>query len=253
MPPSGTDNIRATERYVLGGDGKFDLFGKNVKWDAYYQKSITSTHEELTPTYNTARLTLATDAVLNPATGNIVCRSTLTAPTNGCIPLDRFGVGVASQAALNYVLGEPERLERFDLDEAGVNFTTNDIQGWAGPISIAIGAEARRESVDGSVPVEYQNGWKYGNFLPTIGHYEVAEGYVETVVPLLKGLDFNGAARYTSYSTSGQVETWKAGLTYKPIDDITFRATKSRDIRAPNLSEMFSTGNGASTQSISTG
>jgi outer membrane receptor protein involved in Fe transport len=62
------------------------------------------------------------------------------------------------------------------------------------------------------------------------------------LVPLLKGLDFNGAARYTDYSTSGGVTTWKAGLTYSPIDDITFRASKSRDIRAANMSELYDTG-----------
>ena len=246
MPPSGSDNIRATQRYVVGADGQTDLFGKRVKWDLYYQKSVTTSHEELSPTYNTARLNLATDAVKDPITGNIVCRSTLTDPANGCVPLDRLGVGVASQAALNYVLGDPLRLERFSLDEVGANFTTNDVQGWAGPISFAVGAEGRREAVNGYVPPQYQSGWKYGNYLATVGHYSVGEGYVETVVPLLPGLDFNGAGRYTHYSTSGQVETWKTGLTYKPIEDITFRATKSRDIRAPNLSEMFSTGNGAS-------
>src|SRR6185503_9519662 len=35
----------------------------------------------------------AVDAVVDPATGNIVCRSTLTNPGNGCIPVDVFGDG----------------------------------------------------------------------------------------------------------------------------------------------------------------
>jgi outer membrane receptor protein involved in Fe transport len=70
----------------------------------------------------------------------------------------------------------------------------------------------------------------------------VAEGYVETLIPLLKGLNFNGAARYTDYSTSGGTDSWKLGLTYSPINDITFRATRSADIRAGNLAELFSPG-----------
>src|SRR5207248_2071645 len=44
------------------------------------------------------------------------------------------------------------------------------------------------------------------------------------------------------YSTSGSVTTWKVGAVYTPIHDITFRATRSRDIRAPNLGELFNAG-----------
>lgn len=38
--------------------------------------------------------------------------------------------------------------------------------------------------------------------------------------------------------------TWKAGLTYQVIPDIKFRGTISRDIRAPNLQELFAAGTG---------
>jgi iron complex outermembrane recepter protein len=88
----------------------------------------------------------------------------------------------------------------------------------------------------------YGNYWKYGNYVATHGSYTVAEGYVETLIPLAKGLNFNGAARYTDYSTSGGTDSWKLGLTYTPISDITFRATRSADIRAGNLAELFSPG-----------
>jgi len=56
--------------------------------------------------------------------------------------------------------------------------------------------------------------------------------------------------RYTDYSTSGTVVTWKGGFTYRPIEDIEFRLTRSRDIRAPNLNELFLTGTVA-TQNVS--
>ncbi|HWK48547.1 MAG TPA: TonB-dependent receptor, partial [Steroidobacter sp.] len=74
--------------------------------------------------------------------------------------------------------------------------------------------------------------------------------FFETVVPLLKdaplarSLEFNGAVRYTNYSTSGDVVTWKAGLTYEPTDELRFRFTRSRDIRAPNLGELYANGQG---------
>ena len=244
MPKSGSDNIRATTRFVVGANGAFTLMDKGFKWDAYFQHGQTKTDEQLTKTWDTDKLTLATDAVLY--NGTIVCRSTIANPTNGCVPLNRFGVGVASQAALDYVLGTPLRNQQFKQDVGAISFDTNEINGWAGPISLAFGVEARKESMDGQVDPIYQvitlPHWKFGNYMVSKGDYNVKEGFVETVIPVLKGLDFNGAARYTNYSTSGGVKTWKLGFTYAPVDDVKFRFTKSRDIRAPNLSELYAAG-----------
>ncbi|GAA6185288.1 TonB-dependent receptor [Aliiglaciecola sp. NS0011-25] len=242
MPASGANNLRDTTRIVLGADGEFEMGGKYFSWDAYYQYGKTNTDEHMTPTYNSARLTQATDAVVDSATGEIVCRSTLTDPSDGCVPLNRFGVGVASDEALDYVLGRPRREQEFIQNVAAINFSTGDFEGWAGPISVAFGAEYRKEEMDGYVEEQYQTGWKYGNYKVTQGDYDVVEAYVETLVPITDDLDFNGAVRYTDYSTSGGVTTWKAGLTYQPIEDATIRLTKSRDIRAPNLSELYAAG-----------
>ena len=244
MPKSGSDNVRAVARFVVGAEGAFVLFNKGFKWDGYYQYGQTRTDEQLTRTWDTDKLTLATDAVVS--NGAIVCRSTLTNPTNGCVPLNRFGIGVASQAALDYVLGTPLRNQQFVQQVGGISASTNEIGGWAGPISLAFGVEARKESMDGQVDPIYTvitlPHWKYGNYTVTKGDYSVKEGFAETVIPVFKGLDFNAAARYTDYSTSGGVTTWKMGLTYQPIDDIKFRVTRSHDIRAANLSELFATG-----------
>lgn len=242
MPASGSNNKRDTTRIVVGADGEFALAGKFFNWDAYYQYGKTNTDEHMTSTYNTARLSLATDAVVDPSTGNIVCRSTLSDPSNGCVPLNRLGVGVASDAALDYVLGRPRREQSFIQDVAAINFSTSDIEGWAGPISLAFGAEYRSEEMDGEVDSQYSSGWKYGNYKVTEGSYNVKEAYLEALVPVMDDLDFNGAVRYTDYSTSGGVTTWKTGLTWSPIDDATFRLTRSKDIRAPNLSELYAAG-----------
>ena len=65
------------------------------------------------------------------------------------------------------------------------------------------------------------------------------EAYLETVVPLGFGLEFNGAVRATDYSTSGYVTTWKLGATWAPVDDIRFRASYNRAVRAPNVAELY--------------
>ncbi len=236
FPLSGANNKRETSRFVLGAEGIFDFAGKAWNWDGYVQRGTTQTDEHQNPTFNFANLNAAADAVFN-ADGDIVCRSNAA----GCVPLNVFGVGVASQDALDYVLGRPRREQTFEQDVAQFNLTS-ELDGWAGPIGFATGVEWRQDSIDGFVDPKYNSGWKYGNYKVTTGKQNVKEIYVEAVVPLMAGLEFNGAARYTDYSNSGGVNTWKAGLTYMPIDDITFRLTQSRDIRSPNLSELFDAG-----------
>jgi len=260
----GSDNTRTVYRYVGGLDGGFDMLGVDWKYDAYFQFGMTRTAEKLTNAWNLARMALASDVVAAPAgnalgvaPGTPVCNSSLTNPSNGCVPLNRIGIGVASPQAVNYVLYgglQPTRLQRLTEKVAAFSMRTNNLFTMpAGPVSLAFGGEWRQEAVSGFVDPLYQpvvaNGvttgtWIYGNYLATTGKYNVKEGFVEVLVPLIKGADLNGAARLTDYSTSGTVVTWKAGLTYQAIPDIKFRGTVSRDIRAPNLQELFAAGTG---------
>src|SRR3546814_2863737 len=60
--------------------------------------------------------------------------------------------------------------------------------------------------------------------------------------------ELNGAGSLTDYSTSGTVTSWKVGGTWEVNGDIRFRATRSRDIRAPSMAELFS---GATTAQFS--
>ncbi|MFT4814919.1 MAG: iron complex outermembrane receptor protein [Cyclobacteriaceae bacterium] len=239
FPASGSNNVRETTRFVLGLDSSFELGSQEFEYSAYYQRGITNTDEHQNPTWFTANLRAATDAIVDPTTGDIVCRSDLA----GCVPINRFGTGVVNQDGLDFVLGRPRREQDLQQDVAAINFTTGGIEGWAGDISLAFGAEWREETLDGFVDPKFNSGWKYGNYKVTEGEYDVAEAYVETVVPVISDmLEFNGAVRYTDYSTSGGATTWKGGLTFTPIDDVTVRVTQSKDIRAPNLSELFDAG-----------
>ncbi|MDR2188526.1 MAG: TonB-dependent receptor, partial [Azonexus sp.] len=81
------------------------------------------------------------------------------------------------------------------------------------------------------------------------GSVNVSEIFTEASIPLLAGkpliesLNSSVAARYTDYEVSGQVVSWKAGFDWQLNDELRFRWTRSRDIRAGNLSEMFDTTN----------
>ncbi|MDY6983416.1 MAG: TonB-dependent receptor, partial [Pseudomonadota bacterium] len=244
IPPAGSDNTRKVTRLVVGADGAIDMFGSSWDWGLYYQNGVADTDEALTNTWNNSRMALAQDAVFSPS-GDIVCRSTLTNPTNGCVPINRVGIGGVTQEAIDYIMGpaRPYRSQKLEQNVAAINFSNAELfNGPAGPVSFATGLEWRKEEIGGSVDPIHNSGWLYGNYVVTSGEYDVVEGYIETIVPLHETVEFNGAMRWTDYELSGQVETWKVGFTWQPIQDVRMRVTQSKDIRAPNLSELFAAG-----------
>ncbi len=259
LPAIHTDNTRIVTRWVAGADGSFNAFDTDWTWDAYYQMGLSRSKEVVPQTYQRSRFNLAIDAVRN-ANGVIVCRSTLTDPTNGCVPYNVLGIGVNSQAAINYIMPGgiygPWRNQHIEQNVGAINFSGSPFSLPAGEVSVAFGGEHRTEAVRGISDAGSQaNDWFVGNYRPNIGKYNVTEGYLETVVPILRdaalaeSLELNGALRATDYSTSGFVTTWKVGATWAPVMDIRFRATYSRDIRAPNLNDLYAAGT-ANTNSV---
>ena len=249
--PIEVRNTRELTRWAVGGDGRFDIAGGSWRWDAYYQRSRNEIESSAGNNVIVARFLQAVDAVRGPS-GAIVCRSTLTNPADGCVPFNVFGVGVNDPAAVNYVTGRAIRNDVLEQNVAAANLTGSPFSTWAGPVSIAVGVEHRYESVRGlASALDEENAFAGGNYHASFGNYKVTEGYLEADVPLLRdsalgrSLDLNGAVRRTGYSTSGGVTTWKLGAVYAPVDGIRFRATRSRDIRAPNLGELFSAGQSA--------
>jgi iron complex outermembrane recepter protein len=233
-------NFNTTTRYVVGASG---AFGDGWTWDAYYQYGENEFRSTLDNLKINANLRFAADAVLVGT--SIVCRD-VAARNAGCVPINLFGFGSPSPQAIDYVTGTAT----YDVDTSqevmAVNVQGTPFSTWAGPVSVAAGVERRVEEAESRVDaISQANGFAYGNPKNFVGSYDVLEGYGEIVAPLLTDLpfaqsvEFNGAYRYTDYSTSGGVSTWKAGLTWQVNDELTFRTTRSRDIRAPNNSDLF--------------
>ncbi|WP_161966041.1 TonB-dependent receptor domain-containing protein [Steroidobacter cummioxidans] len=248
-------NEREMKRGVVGFEGNFELGGKEWNWDASYvhgEQNIVS----MTPTNRVnARYLAAINSRVNPTTGNIECGPRdeflqIEVDPN-CRAYNPMGLGVNSPQALGYVTDMGWSDMTLKQQVIAASMSGEPFENWAGPVSIAFGGEHRKESADGRVSdLDQASAFFAGNYKATIGEYTVNEGFVETVVPLLKDvpgadtLDFNGAVRYTDYSESGAVTTWKAGLVWSPIEDARFRFTRSRDIRAPGLGELFNRGAG---------
>lgn len=245
-------STRNVKRFVAGFNGEF---GAGWRWDAYAQRGTSNISNDVTSTITT-KYREAIDSVRD-SNGQIVCRSTLSDPDNGCVPYNILGYGVNSQAAVDYVLGVAQLDQEIVQDVAAVSLQGEPFSTWAGAVSLATGVEYREESVTSHAdPIAQASGYFVGNFKATRGSYDVVEAFLESVVPLLSeapwahSLDLNGAVRWTDYSSSGEVITWKLGATYSPVSNVTFRGTRSRDIRAPNLNDLFLAGQ-VNTQQVS--
>jgi len=215
-------------------------------WDAYYQRGEARINVPLYYNRVQSLFFQAVDAVVDPATDSIVCRSTLTDPTDGCVPFNVFGQGSTTREAFDYVTRTQRSISTRTQNVAAASLQGTAFTNWAGPVSVATGVEYRKEEIRRSVD-EYSaaNAFIIGNPQPLAGSYDVKELFVESVVPLLankplaQALDLNVAGRLTDYSTSGNVTTWKAGLSWSVNDQLRLRGTRSRDIRAPSLPELY--------------
>lgn len=230
-------------RFVVGLDGDID---DNWSWDLYYQYGRSDFSNRQINNVIKGNMALAADAVLDPATGDIVCASALSGVDPNCMPINLFGVGSPSQAAIDYVTGTSISDTRLKQQVVAASISGDMFEGWAGPISTVFGLEYRKESLKREVDDLSERAlFLITNAQPLEGEYNVKEVFGEVLVPLLdeeatgQSLNFNGALRYTDYSTSGTVVTWKAGLTYNPISELLVRGSVSRDIRAPSIGEVF--------------
>lgn len=255
LPDSVAVNERTMDRFTVGLDAELSVFSRPWTLNAYYSHGKTFTESTIENGTLNNFVFAAIDAIRAP-NGTIVCRSAV-AQAQGCVPLNIIGTGVASQAAIDWVSGAPFLDTTLKQDVAAVSMSGEVFDNWAGPVSLAFGAEYRKESFSQTADVASTgnagnpllsaagNNWFTGNFRPASGEYDVVEAFVETVVPMFDNdtagkAELNLAARATEYSEAGYVTTWKVGGTWEtPLTGLRLRALQSRDIRAPNLSELF--------------
>ena len=118
----------------------------------------------------------------------------------------------------------------------------------AGDLSIAIGADYRRNSysfeVDSAITA---NDIAY--FLPVAGSHgatSVVEAFGEALiplfsdVPLMRKVSIDLAYRFSKYNISGTTHTYKASIDWEVVPELRFRGGYSRAVRAPSAGELFS-------------
>jgi outer membrane receptor protein involved in Fe transport len=251
---------------AAGLDGKIS----NLNWNVHYQHGVSTTKNYFVNNTINAHVYAALDAVdqgtftTGTANGNIVCRAALTNPSSygNCVPLNAFGASLTTQQkALDYVFGTSITRPRNTLDSVEASVNGELFDNWAGPVRFAVSGEYRRLALDvtTNAPATLKadcSGVRFNCTQGVTSYYSnaqitpisvsqsVKEAAVEVDFPLLNNsaigtASLNGAFRYTDYSTSGSVTTWKIGGDWEPTDGLRLRGTYSRDIRAPSLYDLF--------------
>lgn len=224
--------------------------------------------------YNWQRTYAALDAV-DDGTGNIVCRASLSADPAvaarfaDCKPMNIMSgdPSIATPEGYAYATGTSSYVAKTTQDLIAFEVTGSAFTLPAGPVDMAFGAEWRTEDLKlrsnadpalldeaaerdehfaglRGVPSSALHYW-LTNIGVADGSVDVWEAFAEVNVPVIAGrpgfeqLDLNAAVRHTDYSTSGPVDTWKLGMTWRTIDEVLLRATVSRDIRAPSLFNLY--------------
>jgi outer membrane receptor protein involved in Fe transport len=255
---------RETYRAVVGVRGEF-----NDDWN-YEISGNYGEHREsnvIQGNINRQRFVLANDVAVN-AQGQIVCRSQidprfagtdrggnpaqLAADIAACVPLNPFGAGASSQAVRDYLTVESSANGKITQLVLG-GFMSGDFSQLfelpGGPIAFSIGGEYRRETVEYDLDDITQAGYAFYNAIPsfTAPSFKVKEAFGEISIPLLKDmpgfeeLTFTASGRISDYKgATGTTYAYGVEGTWRPIQDIRFRGSYNRAVRAPNLVELFS-------------
>ena len=269
---------RKTYRFAGGLEGSFN---DHISFELSGVYGRSELEQEAYNVRINERFFAASDVVTDPVSGKAVCRSNLdptAAPygdlfaqfpfdqstfgstftpgaNSGCVPLNVFGAGSPSQAAIDWV--NTTATDNTIIEQTVFNgFISGDTSDFfslpAGAMAFVLGGEYRKEKSDYrpdaiellADSLEYPI-TTVGRASRTKGSFDVKEVFAELSVPIFKDMRFakeltlQGAYRYSDYSTSGGASTWNFGGKWRITEAFMLRATSARAVRAPNINNLF--------------
>ncbi|MCI0517944.1 MAG: TonB-dependent receptor, partial [Woeseiaceae bacterium] len=220
--------------------GEFGAGSRTMYWDLSAGYGDNRGFQEKENSHNAAKLQVAMG---DPA----VC-----AATPNCVPFNFFGgmgpdgTGSITEEMLDFVGYTQRDYSTQTLKDFAFNITGDVLSLPGGEMGFAAGIEYRDHSGDYRPDPIAERGETAG--IPagaTAGGFDVTEYYAEVSLPLISGralvdyLEVNLAARNSDYSTSGSEATYKVSGLWRPIEELSLRASFSTGIRAPGIGELF--------------
>ena len=221
-------------------------------YDVSAQFSRTSATARTLNYFSIPKIQRALDVV--DVAGVPTCRSVVDGTDPNCVPYNPFQIGGVTNAALSYL--QAPGLQQGTIDQNVIlGVITGDLGTIGGKLpwadesmKVAFGVENRNDRLQNTPDDLQANALLSGSGGATIGiegSTNVNDLFMEMSVPLVQGrtgveqLSFDTAYRYSDYSSGIQTDTYKFGMDYAPVEDIRFRGSFQRAVRAPNIVELF--------------
>jgi iron complex outermembrane recepter protein len=225
-------NTWDTSQAQIGVRGDIDLMSKSWDWD-------------ISASYGEVKGLQIQDGNLSRSRLQSGLDNPTSLASRGCASFNPFGLlSPACGAAI--AIRTTNSLE-FTASQVVAYATGDVIDLPAGPLGASVGFEYRRDT--GTFrPDEFLRSGDVVGFnanQPINGEINVREYFTELAVPLLRdlpavdSLSLDLGFRSSSYNLAGSVETYKAGLEWKPIDTVKVRGSYNRATRAPSILELF--------------
>ena len=263
--PTDIAGLQVYRRNVEGG-GRVDLWShQSIRLNGGLKGDLGATwsydisglyaHTRVPETYiNEFNATRLQEALYVTGDPNVPSTWACTSGNPQCVPWDIFKRGGVTQAQTAYlnlsmlsngsartemVMGKVNA----DLGKSGLIFP-----GAAEGLSLALGADYRKEFIDFQTDLAYQTGIGAGQGATTpsvTGFYDVKELFAELLIPFVQGargaqdLSVSLGYRYSDYNVNGVHPTYKVEGTYAPSPTFKFRAGYNRATRAPNVVELY--------------
>jgi outer membrane receptor protein involved in Fe transport len=232
-------------RFVFGSKGKLGSAWNYDIYGSFYRTTLSSRVE------NYLSKSKIQDALLVGGTAaNPFCLS----GNSGCVPYNIFNEGgvTGAQASSLVILGTQTGTTTERIVEANVtgNLGEYGIQSpWAKDgVRVALGVTQRRDHLQFSPDAAFESNDLSGAGGASVrvnNSLRAAEAYGEIRAPLISDRPFvqdlilEAGYRYSDYSTGIQAKTYKVGFQWQPVDDIRFRGSYNKAIRAPNILELY--------------
>jgi len=112
----------------------------------------------------------------------------------------------------------------------------------AGSVAVAVGAGARKETLDQEFPPVVIGGYVsgYGGSLANVSaSRKQYDGFGEINIPIVKTLEADAAVRYDHYSDFGGTTNPKVSLRWQPTKELLFRGSYGHGFVAPSLFQLY--------------
>jgi len=239
----GHTNVRlvAGLRGDINDSWSYDLYGLQADNNAQFR---------YVNDLNVQHIRNAIDVIADPDTGEWVCRF---GSDEGCVPWNIFQEGSVTQEALDYISTNAMLITDYRTRVLNLTFM-GDLENYGLTIpsaseglQVAVGGEYRNEFQHIQPDEVYLTGASgfQTNAENLEADYDVRELFIEALVPIVqdtrgfRDLSLELGYRYSDYSTSGGVSTYKGLLNWAITNSWRLRGGYNRAVRAPNIWELF--------------